>query len=155
MDLPRCGIYRTTAPIASVPANCFVYFHNHGDPGPGVYLPESWRHNRARFSTAGITLVDLKLARSLEPLAPQGLYSVEREFTCCAKKCVTYRRNMLVQLGYNGAAQPIVFLPRWTAAGLEFPKQGQPVDEDRLAAMRWLETLESPEATPREEDAAH
>ena len=36
-----------------------VYFHNHGNPGPGVYLPESWEHNRAKFSPQGITLPDI------------------------------------------------------------------------------------------------
>ena len=59
MSLPECGLYRTTASIGRVAANHLVYFHNHGNPGPGVYLPESWEHNRAKFSPQGITLPDI------------------------------------------------------------------------------------------------
>jgi len=53
--LPDCGLYRTVAPIAGIPAGRLVYFHNHGEPGPGFYFPESWTHNRAKFSASGTT----------------------------------------------------------------------------------------------------
>ena len=56
-ELPPCGLYRTVKPIGSIEAGRLVYFHNHGDPGPGLYFPESWsaqpravlqeRHDRA------------------------------------------------------------------------------------------------------------
>lgn len=40
-DRVPCGLYRTTRPIPdAVPAGVLVYYHNHGDPGPGVYLPD-------------------------------------------------------------------------------------------------------------------
>jgi hypothetical protein len=36
-DLPPCGIYRTSQPLGDhVPAGQLVFFHNHGDPGPGI-----------------------------------------------------------------------------------------------------------------------
>ena len=54
--LPPCGIYRTLAQVGDVPAGRLVYFHNHGDPGPGVYLPERWSANRAHFQARGHVL---------------------------------------------------------------------------------------------------
>ena len=55
--LPPCGLYRTTGPVGSIPEGRLIYFHNHGEPGPGLYLPASWTnqtqmlqaHNRTRL----------------------------------------------------------------------------------------------------------
>jgi hypothetical protein len=47
--LPPCGVYRTKTAVAGIEAGRLVYFHNHGDPGPGLYPPESWAQNRAKF----------------------------------------------------------------------------------------------------------
>ena len=49
-ELPPCGLYRTTTKIGDCEADRLVYFHNHGDPGPGFYFPEKWVKNRAQFS---------------------------------------------------------------------------------------------------------
>src|SRR5688500_7170961 len=111
MSLPRCGFYRTTQAIGPVPQDRLVYFHNHGDPGPGIYLPIDWRANRANFADRGTTLTDEAIAETLDPLAPEGLYRVEHEFTCCAKRCRMYRPGQLVQLGYDVTAKPILFIP--------------------------------------------
>ncbi len=55
-ELPPCGIYVTTAALGGIPEGRLVYFHNHGDPGPGLYLPARWKGNR-RFEAE--TLVQL------------------------------------------------------------------------------------------------
>jgi hypothetical protein len=138
-DLPPCGLYRTAAPIGSVPAGRLVYFHNHGQPGPGVYLPEGWSHNRARFRKEGITLPDPGAASALEPVAPEGLYRVKEPFTCCEKGCRTFGAGLLVQLGYDGSARPILFVPEWTERGLAFPQLGQGTDAARVAHLERLE----------------
>jgi len=135
MDLPPCGVYRTTEPIGSIQANRLVYFHNHGNPGPGVYLPEKWSANRAQFSKSGTTLADENLAFTLEPLQAEGLYRVKSSITCCEKNCRTYPAELLVQLGYNGQGEPILFVPEWTASGLAFPNMGNKLDADRLAEI--------------------
>jgi hypothetical protein len=138
MALPRCGLYRTTTLIGSIPAGRLVYFHNHGNPGPGVYLPRAWKNNRAEFDEQGTTLADEATAHTLDPLAPEGLYRVEHEFTCCEKKCRVYKASQLVQLGYDGAGQPILFVPEWTPHGLAFPERGHFVDGPRLARLSRL-----------------
>jgi len=136
--LPPCGLYRTTAAIGPIPEGRLVSFHDHGDPGPGLYLPERWVKNRAVFGKSGVTLPNPEAAKLLKPLLAEGLYRVEESFTCCDKKCRTFEPDLLVQLGYDGAARPILFVPQWTATGLELPERGQGVDELRLAKLQWL-----------------
>lgn len=132
VDLPDCGIYRTTNQIAGIPAERLVYFHNHGDPGPGLYLPEEWNGNVVQFSHKGRTVQDLALIHTLEPLRPEGLYRVLEEFTCCEKRCHSYATEQLVQLGYNAAGNAMLFVPRWTTEGIVFPERGHVIDADRI-----------------------
>jgi len=153
MDLPPCGLYRTTEPIGNVPAHRLVYFHNHGNPGPGIYLPEKWSVNRARFSKSGTSLPDENLAFTLEPLQAEGLYRVRSPITCCDKLCRTYPKELLVQLGYNVEGEPILFVPQWTGAGLAFPEMGNKLDSDRLAALAPLK-VSAPKA-PTDDPTVH
>lgn len=147
MSLPPCGLYKTSVDIAGIPAGRLVYFHNHGTPGPGIYLPQSWTTNRAAFSPQGTTLPDVALAATLVPLAAEGLYRVEETFTCCEKNCMTYEPGLLVQLGYNGGAEPLLFLPVWTSAGLAFPEVGQRIDTNRVEKLTLLRVVEEPTTT--------
>lgn len=137
-ELPPCGLYRTRAAIGGVEAGRLVYFHNHGDPGPGIYLPSKWSANRAEFHGQGHLLPAPGSARELEPLAAEGLYVVQEPFHCCDKRCVRFEADALVQLGYNGAAEPIVFVPRFVADGLELPEKGTRIDGANLHALRLL-----------------
>ncbi len=135
--LPPCGLYRTTVAIGEVAAHRLVYFHNHGDPGPGLYLPEGWDANRARFPPRGFTLpapVEAHAA-TLAPLAPEGFYRVVRPFFCCEKRCREFEPDLLVQLGYNGAAEPILFVPEREKLGVAIPTQGSALDAKALANL--------------------
>jgi hypothetical protein len=151
-DLPPCGIYRTTRPLGEhVAAPRLVYFHNHGDPGPGVYLPSGWRVNRASWHANGHIIPSPEWAASLVPLAAEGLYRVREAFTCCEQRCRTFATDLLVQLGYDGEAHPLVFVPEWTGNGLAIPEIGARIDDDRTGRLARLEVPES-EAPP---DAKH
>ena len=138
MPLPACGLYRTTQPLNDVPAGRLVYFHNHGDPGAGVYLPADWQLNRASWQSRGNTIPDEAWATSLEPLPAEGLYRVTEDFFCCDKQCVRYPKSQLVQLGYDGAANAILFVPEWTPQGLSFPERGNPLDRSRFSKLEPL-----------------
>ena len=142
-ELPPCGLYKTTEPIGEIPANRLVYFHNHGDPGPGIYLPESWSYNRARFAKRGKTLPDESYAYSLEPLPAEGMYRVTEEFTCCEKNCRTFAETLLVQLGYNAKAEPLLFVPEWTEKGFSIPEMGTRLDTNRLNKLAPLKMVVS------------
>jgi hypothetical protein len=137
-NLPACGLYRTARPVAGVPAGRLVYFHNHGNPGPGVYLPERWQGNKAVFAERGQPLESPRDAACLEPLEPEGFYRVVEPFHCCERQCRRFEPDMLVQLGYNGAARPILFLPEWANGALTMPERGTPIDIERLEALRRL-----------------
>jgi hypothetical protein len=145
-SLPPCGIYRTTRALDEIPAGALVYFHNHGDPGPGIYLPHRWHLNRAEWHSQGKTLADLSLAATLEPLPAEGLYRVSAPFTCCEKRCRTFEAETLVQLGYTRDAEALLFVPEWTSNGLAIPEKGTAIDRSRLAKMARLIVAEPREA---------
>ena len=145
-SLPPCGLYRTRRALGTTIAEGrLVYFHNHGDPGPGVYLPSGWSVNRARWHAQGTPIPDPRWAEHLEPLPAEGLYRVREGFTCCEKRCRTFEEELLVQLGYNGMAEPILFVPEWTAEGLRFPTTGSVVDRDKLQQLVPLKVAEAAE----------
>jgi hypothetical protein len=128
-----CGLYRTTQPIDDdVQPGMLVYYHNHGDPGPGVYLPQDWVNNRAVFNETGTTIPDSKYEESLEPLLPEGLYRVSQDFFCCKDQCQRFEEDLLVQLGYNGDAEPILFVPAFVDGLLSFPDTGSIVEPWKL-----------------------
>jgi hypothetical protein len=138
MQLPPCGLYRTRGPVGNIAAGRLVYFHNHGDPGPGLYLPTGWKRNRVEVSSRGTTLTDTSLVRYLEPLPPEGLYRVTESFYCCERKCTQFEPETLVELGYNGEGQAIVFVPELVDGELLIPNSGTAIDHSRLANMKQL-----------------
>ncbi|MCX7807673.1 MAG: hypothetical protein N2515_03615 [Deltaproteobacteria bacterium] len=133
--LPPCGIYRTIEAIGSVPKGRLVFFHNHGEPGPGIYLPEKWIGNKAVFSTRGLLLPSPEDTAKLLPLPREGFYRVTRQFHCCPKKCRVFAVDTLVQLGYDWAATPILFEPEWMGAVLRLPEEGTRIQDESLAFL--------------------
>lgn len=146
MQLPPCGLYRTRASIGTIPADRLVFFHNHGDPGPGLYLPSGWKHNRVELQPRGQTLGDPELLKHLEPLPPEGLYRVLEPFYCCPKRCRQYETEALVELGYNTHGQAILFLPELVDGMLAIPESGTAIDH---ASLRHLKQLKVPISSPR------
>jgi hypothetical protein len=101
--------------------------------------------NRARWHTKGTPIPDPQWAEHLEPLPAEGLYRVRESFTCCEKRCRTFEEELLVQLGYTGMAEPILFVPEWTATGFHFPTTGSVVDRAQLQRLVPLKVAESAE----------
>ena len=134
-SLPPCGLYRTVRPIAGLEADRLVYFHNHGNPGPGLYFPERWSHNRAHFTPKGVTIPDDFDASALKPLSPEGFYRVTRAFHCCERRCVEFQPEQLVQLGYNGHGKPLLFIPALQGGAITVPERGTMIDDDALANL--------------------
>jgi len=139
MQLPPCGMYRTIGAIGSVEEGRLVYFHNHGNPGPGIYLPEEWKHNRARFGQKGQVLDDPGLVRFLQPLPSEGFYRVAESFHCCEKQCRLFAEESLIQLGYNAQAEPILFVPELVDAMLAIPAKGWKTSLESVGHMRQLQ----------------
>lgn len=147
-DLPPCGLYRTTQAIAGLDAGRLVYFHNHGNPGPGVYVPERWAHNRAQFSEKGYTLPPGFDVRALQALPAEGFYRVKRGFHCCEKQCTKFEPEQLVQLGYNGNGRGIVFIPTLAGGAITVPERGTIIDD---AGFENLVQLIFPESEQRDD----
>ena len=122
-------MYKTVSAIGSVEPGRLVYFHNHGDPGPGVYFPDSWHQNRAQFAQNGTTVPPDFDGKALQALPTEGFYRVIKEFVCCEKQCTKFEPDVFVQLGYNGAGVPILFMPELTANGIKIPERGTVIDE--------------------------
>ena len=141
-ELPPCGLYRTLKKIGEIEPGRLVYFHNHGNPGPGVYFPEKWTHNRAQFAANGTTVALPLEAKALHPLPAEGFYRVAKTFHCCEKKCVQFEPDALLQLGYNGAGKALVFIPEYVGGGIEVPDRGTFVDDDALVNMIQLKLPE-------------
>lgn len=148
--LPDCGLYKTTRAVAGVAAGRLVYFHNHGEPGPGLYLPSGWALNRALWQPKGFTLAhpDAEVA-TLEALPAEGLYSVREPFFCCEKQCTRFERSQLVQLGYDAEANAILFVPELTDRGLGFPERGTRLEGQKFAKLERLVVARSNDL-PRE-----
>lgn len=147
-DLPPCGLYRTVQPIGGLEPGRLVYFHNHGNPGPGLYFPERWKHNRAHWSERGTTVPPDFDPRALRPLPAEGFYRVKTSFHCCEKKCVQFEPDQMVQLGYNGAGQGILFIPTLQGGAITTPERGTVIND---AAFEHITQLKFPEAEARDD----
>jgi hypothetical protein len=140
--LPPCGLYRTALAIGEVPAGRLVYFHNHGDPGPGLYLPERWAANRADFSPRGTTLPIVFDPGALVALPAEGFYRVAAAVFCCEKQCVRFEPDAFVQLGYNGAGRALLFVPELAGGAIAIPDRGTPINDAALAQLVALRVTE-------------
>ena len=138
MQLPPCGLYRTTAQIGPIVEGKLVFFHNHGNPGPGIYLPTAWKNNRVQISGQGTILPGPEYMKYLEPLPPEGFYRVTEAFYCCEKRCRSFEPETLVQLGYNGDAEPILFLPEIVDGLLAVPERGNRIERRSLERLKLL-----------------
>lgn len=148
-ELPPCGLYRTTTAIGEVPAGRLVYFHNHGNPGAGLYFPEKWSHNRAHFRPQGMTVPPDFDGRALQPLPAEGFYRVREAFYCCAKQCMKFEPEAMVQLGYNGNGRALLFMPQLQDGAITVPETGALIDD---AAFASLTALQIAEKAPRRDD---
>jgi hypothetical protein len=151
-ELPPCGLYLTRAAIGPVPSGRLVYFHNHGDPGPGIYLPTRWVANSARFDQPGTLLPSPEAVASLEPLPAEGYYRVAQAFECCPNRCRRFEADLLVQLGYDGTGTAILFVPELADGTIGVPDRGSRIDRDRISNLAPLRVAV---ATPAQDQTLH
>jgi len=151
MKLPPCGLYRTTGQIGAIPAGRLVYFHNHGEPGPGLYLPAGWKANQMQLQARGTLLPSPEDVRLLEPLPAEGFYRVSGSFHCCPQRCRSFEPDQLVQLGYDAAGQAIVFVPEVVDGMLAVPQQGSRIEHTNLQYLKLLKVPRS-QTQPGETD---
>ena len=60
---------------------------------------------------------------------------------CCEKKCRKFPAELLVQLGFNGQGQAIVFTPEIVDGMLAIPERGSAIDADNFRYLKQLKVV--------------
>lgn len=138
--LPACGLYRTTVAHPTkgeqVPEGRLVHFHNHSNSDkPIVLMPKSNTHNVWEFHDRGFLVESDEWCHTLEPLPAEGMYMTTAPLQLGDNAVA---EGQLIQLGYNGFADPILFFPSKAASAnaLMIPDKGMKVERTLLAHLR-------------------
>lgn len=137
--MPRCGLYRTTRPLSEdVPAGVLVNLHTHD--APVVHLPVFSSFNRWQWDKEGRPVRARSDLETLRALPPEGYYVLRQDVRFDEAK---WPAGSLVQLGYDRAATPLLFLAqrRFHLAEntLFFAERGMPFEHESFE--RALEAL--------------
>ena len=92
-----------------------------------VILPDENVNNVWSFGEKGFLVNRDEFIDGLEPLKAQGFYRMREHFHPNEDQVVN--KDALVQLGYNGQGDPIIFFPQKLEGknALEFPTSGMKV----------------------------
>jgi hypothetical protein len=151
LDLPDPGLYRTTEPYpgqeAAFPAGVIVYV---GQPSNGgvkfVVRPGQNRNNRWFWGEPTTPLRSPTWARTLKALRSEGFYTLPQDLDF--EGGGRWLKNAIVQLGYNGEGQGIIFVGEQregdTQNALYFSDRGMMVDDGLLDRLIWAPILPVP-----------
>lgn len=151
LDLPDPGLYRTTEPMpgheAEFPAGVLVYL---GQPKNGgvkfVVRPGQNRNNRWFWGEPTTPLRSPSWAKTLRPLRSEGFYTLPETLELDGGG--RWLENAIVQLGYNGSGEAIVFVAEQREAedanALYFSDRGMRISDDLLERLRWAPILPVP-----------
>jgi hypothetical protein len=136
---PPCGLQRTTRPHPSapdvVPAGILVNLHTceRAEMGPEIHLPKFNAFNRWEWCREGHVVTQLSWLESLIALPPEGFYLLRDDLRFSE---ATWPQHSLVQLGYDRAATPILFLAQrkhhLSENNLVFAEKGVPILHEQL-----------------------
>ncbi len=148
LDLPDPGLYRTTQPMpgheAEFPAGVLVFIgqaQNGG--GKFVVRPSDNRRNRWFWREPTTPLRSPTWAKTLKPLPSEGFYTLPEtvEFDGGGR----WVKNAVVELGYNGSGQGILFVGEWREDGTEnalyFSERGLLISDEMLERLVWAPIL--------------
>jgi hypothetical protein len=148
LDLPDPGLYRTTAPYpgheSDFPAGVLVYV---GQPSNGgvkfVVRPGDNRRNRWYWGEPTTPLRSPTWARTLKPLRAEGFYTLPNALELDGGG--KWLENAIVQLGYNGSGQGILFVAEQRDAegtnALFFSDRGVLADDALIDRLVWAPIL--------------
>jgi hypothetical protein len=151
LDLPDPGLYRTTEPMpgneTAFPAGVLVYV---GQPRNGgvkfVVRPGDNRSNRWFWGEPTTPLRSPTWARTLKRLRAEGFYTLPETLELDGGG--RWLENAIVQLGYNGEGQGIIFVAEQRESGqdnaLHFSDKGMRVNDDLLERLVWAPILPVP-----------
>ena len=154
INLPDPGLYRTTKAYPgnedAIPAGVLVYV---GDPPNNeglrfVVRPGANRKNQWYWNDPTTPLRSTIWAQTLTKLPSEGFYTLPEEVHLDGG--LVWRRGAIVQLGYNGKGQGIVFVGERHDSREEnvlvFSDKGLMISDDLLFRLIWAPILPVREA---------
>ena len=147
MNLPEPGLYRTTQPYPGkedqIPAGVLVYVGQNKDGVTFVVRPGQNRRNRWFWGEPTVPLRSTTWGATLKALPSQGWYTLPEELNL--GEGGVWRKNAIVQLGYNGDGKGIIFVAEdhegETRNVLEFSDKGVMVEDSLLFRLQWAATI--------------
>ncbi len=148
MKLPDPGLYRTHKPYPgqedAIPAGVLVYVGVPKNGGlPFVVRPGANRNNRWFWGEPTTPLRAQSWSEGLLKLPPEGFYTLPREIAFDGGG--KWLANAIVQLGYNGEGQGIIFVGEQHDTEernvLVFSDRGRAVEDDLLFKLKWAPIL--------------
>lgn len=148
LDLPEPGLYRTTTAMpgheAAFPASVLVYL---GQPKNGgvkfIVRPGDNRNNRWFWGEPTTPLRSPTWARTLKRLPSEGFYTLPQPLDL--EGGGRWLQNAIVQLGYNGNGEGIIFVAEHREAeaanALYFSDRGIRINDDLLERLVWAPIL--------------
>ena len=106
-------------------------FHNHSKQGaPLVLLPESVTDNKWTFHTHGFLVDHQEFIDRMIALPAEGFYVLKEHIHITEEEIIPDRT--LVQLGYNGKGEGILFPGRFEENTIAFPAKGYGFKNDKI-----------------------
>ena len=148
MKLTEPGLYRTTSPYPAhedtIPANVLVYVGVKDGGGlPFVVRPGANRKNRWFWGDPTIPMRAASWAKGLVKLPREGFYTLPEEISF--EGGGKWLKNAVVQLGYNGEGQGILFVGEQHESEeknvLIFSDRGRVIDDKLLNRLKWAPIL--------------
>jgi len=147
MNLPEPGLYRTTQPYPGkedqIPAGVLVYVGVNKDGVTFVVRPGQNRRNRWFWGEPTLPLRSTTWGQTLKSLPGEGWYTLPQELNL--GEGGVWRKNAIVQLGYNGEGKGILFVGEdhegETRNVLEFSDKGVMIEDDLLFRLQWAPIL--------------
>lgn len=87
-----------------------------------ILLPATNANNRWSFHDKGYLIRELGYIDSLQPVKDEGFYVLKEPIYLSRDEFIP--EETLVQLGYNRAADPILFLAKFNDDSILFPNSG-------------------------------
>jgi hypothetical protein len=146
MTIPA-GLYRTTQAHPfdpeRIPASALVFVGDAQNGGQFVVRPGRNVHNRWYWGEPTSPMPDALWERTLKRLPAEGFYTLPEDLQ--VGETGVWRKNAIVQLGYNQQGQGIVFVAE-RHEGLEvnalfFSERGMIVDDALLNRLLWAPIL--------------
>jgi hypothetical protein len=146
MTIPA-GLYRTTQshPFdpARIPQDALVFVGDADNGGQFVVRPGRNVHNRWYWGEPVTPLTDPLWERTLKRLPAEGFYTLPEDLR--VGDSGMWRKNAIVQLGYNPEGEGIVFVGE-RHEGLEvnalfFSERGIRITDDLLFRLLWAPIL--------------